>query len=127
MEKTKSLFEDLDKALKSLKEALLEMSTEMNQDATIQRFEFTFELSWKLMQSILKENGIDSYGIKTTIREAARFGIVEDPLPWFDFLEERNLTTHTYDQVEARKVYVKIKDFPALVENLLKLSNSHIE
>jgi len=45
--------------------------------------------------------------------------LVEDPLPWFSFLEARNLTAHTYNEEEARKIYTKIKDFPALVDSLL--------
>jgi len=119
MTKTESLKEDLTKALKALKEALAEEPTVLNQDATIQRFEFTFELSWKLMQEVLRENRIDTYGVRGVFREAARLELVEDPLPWFSFLEARNLTAHTYNEEEARKIYTKIKDFPALVDSLL--------
>ena len=119
MTKAISLQEDLVKANFKLEEALSAEVTELNQDATIQRFEFTFEIAWKLMNTILKENGIEAYGIKTTIREATNFGLIEDPLQWFNFLESRNLSTHTYDSEEARKIYEDLKDFPPLVKNLL--------
>lgn len=118
MTKTISLQEDLIKANKKLKEALDEEPTDLNKDASIQRFEFTFELAWKLMQEILKENRIDTYGVKGVFRESARLGLVEDPIPWFGFLESRNLTTHTYDEKESRNIYEKIKAFPALVDLL---------
>lgn len=120
MTKTNLLEKDLGNALLRLKEALQEKPIDLNKDATIQRFEFTFELAWKLMQSILKENGIETYGIKTVIREAARFGMVDDPKAWFKFLEDRNLTSHTYKEDEARSIYERIKDFPLLVVDLIE-------
>lgn len=119
MTKTVSLKEDLEKAVVQLNEAIHEKPTELNKDATIQRFEFTFELAWKLMQEILRENRIDAYGVKNVFRESARLGLIENLQSWFAFLESRNLTTHTYDQDEARKIYDKIKDFPPLVESML--------
>lgn len=119
MTKLVSLKEDLEKAVRRLKEALGEEPTELHKDATIQRFEFTFEVAWKLMQEILRENRIDAYGVKSVFRESARLGLIEDPQAWFEFLESRNLTTHTYDQDEARKIYDKIKDFPPFIETML--------
>jgi len=119
MTKTISLKQDLLKASGKLKEALSVEPTELNQDATIQRFEFTFELAWKLMQEILKENRIDVYGVKSVFRESANLGLIENPVIWFEFLEARNLSTHTYDFDEARSIYIKIKDFPQLIDSFL--------
>lgn len=126
MTKAISLHGDLIKANERLKEALAEEPTDLNKDATIQRFEFTFELAWKLMQEILKEERIDVYGVKSVFRESARLGLVEGPVVWFDFLESRNLTAHTYDQDEAREIYEKIKDFPPVVESLIEKSKEMI-
>lgn len=119
MTKTTSLKEDLEKAVKRLKEALSEEPTDLYKDATIQRFEFTFDLAWKLMQEILRENRIDAYGVKNVFRESARLGLIDNLESWFEFLESRNLTTHTYDQDEARSIYSKVKDFPPLIETML--------
>lgn len=47
MTKIESIKTDLKNANIKLLEALQADPTELNQDATIQRFEFTFELSWK--------------------------------------------------------------------------------
>ncbi len=119
MEKTQELIKDLARAVERLGEALLLPPEIINQDATIQRFEFTFELSWKTMQAILRDKVVDAYGIRTVIREAARIGIIDDPVVWFKFLEHRNISTHTYKEDEVRSIYKDIKDFPPLVKSLL--------
>lgn len=121
MTKGQSLNEELSRALARLKEALgLPSEDIINQDASIQRFEFTFELSWKLMQEVLIENRVDtSRGVKTIIRDSANLGIIDDPEAWFKFLEDRNITAHTYKESEVRSIYKDIKDFPPLVQNLL--------
>ena len=121
MTKRESINNDLIEAIERLKEALLLPSENtINQDATIQRFEFTFELSWKLMQEVLIENRVDtSRGVKTIIRDSANLGIIDSPENWFKFLEDRNITAHTYKESEVRSIYKDVKDFPPLVQNLL--------
>ena len=128
MTKSQSIYEDLVNASARLKEALLLPSENIiNQDATIQRFEFTFELAWKLMQEVLIENRVNtSRGVKTIIRDSANLGIVDDPSAWIKFLEDRNLTAHTYKEDEARSIYKDIKDFPVLVDNLVQKAKDFI-
>lgn len=120
MTKVQSLFADLKKATGKLKQAAKLAYSEINRDATIKRFEFCFELSWKLMQAILQENGIEAYGPKGSIREAAKLGLINNPKTWLDFLKARNLTTHTYEEDIAKKVYKKAKSFSQVSETLLK-------
>lgn len=38
-------------------------------DATIQRFEFCFELAWKLMKTVLEYEGIEANSPRSCIRE----------------------------------------------------------
>jgi len=118
--RTKQLFTQLQKALNKLQEAGQSPATELNRDATIQRFEFTFELAWKLMQLVLKDNGIDSYGPKNTFREAAKLGLIDNPESWFVFLQNRNLTTHKYDEKTAEKIYNSAKEFVKTVSKFIK-------
>ena len=104
MTKLQAQYGDLQKAFGRLKEAIiLPRDVTINQDATIQRFEFTFELAWKLMQSIVVENNVNIYGVKTVIREAAKLDLIDDPTKWFEFLENRNLSVHTYKEEIAQK------------------------
>lgn len=88
-----------DNALKKLKEALL-LNTETNSiviDATIKRFEFTFEMAWKLMKLFLKYLGEECLSPRKCIKICYREGIINDEGGWLNLLEARNLTSHTYN------------------------------
>jgi len=126
MTKLQAIYKDLQKAFGRLEETLTWKPTIPNQDATIQRFEFTFELAWKLMNIILRENGIEAYGPKNTFREAAKLRLIDNPKIWFDFLKQRNLTVHTYKEEIARKVYKKAKEFIPYVKNLIKKASTYL-
>lgn len=128
MTKLQAQYNDLQKALGRLKEAAtLPGEVTIHQDATIQRFEFTFEAAWKLMQSIEKENDINMYGVKTIIREAAKLDLIDDPQKWFEFLDNRNLTVHTYKEETAQKVYQSAKEFIPYVEKLLGFVKDYLD
>ncbi len=114
------LIKNLKKANSRLKEATKAPPTQLNKDATLQRFEFTFELSWKTIQAYMRDQGLDCLSPKSCIREAARLGLIENPKTWLEFLEARNLIAHTYNQRVANKIYKKALKFPQEVENLLK-------
>ena len=77
-------------------------------DACIQRFEYCIEMSWKLSMKVL---GSTTAAAKPAIREMARNGIIHNPEIWFEFLEARNETSHSYDEVIAQKVFEKVQTF----------------
>lgn len=108
--------EELEKAVKTLDEVLLMEFSTVVRDATIQRFEFCMELSWKTSK---KSMGTTTSAPKQVIREMAQAGLIDDVEKWFEALEARNLSSHTYDQVLAQKVYEAIKRFSPEFHNLL--------
>ena len=118
---------NLIKALKKLEEVLKQPETEITRDAAIQRFEFTFEMSWKVMQSIAKTNKPKLYGVKAIIREAAALSLIDNPELWLKFLEDRNLTVHTYKEDLAKEIFSRIKKFPVLVAKFLEAAKTHID
>ena len=79
-------------------------------DATIQRFEFCFELAWKLMKAVLEYEGIEVSSPRSSIREGWKSGLIVDAETWLDMQEKRNLFTHTYDEFTALEVYRQIKE-----------------
>ncbi len=118
-EKIQSLRDDLKKAMDRLHEALVLSRTDINRDATIQRFEFCFELAWKLLQTGVRYKGLEAYGPRDSIRLGAEMGLVENPDAWLAVLEARNLTTHMYDMALANLVYDQAKNLPPLLTKLL--------
>lgn len=118
--KLQSAFTDFQKGLLRLKEVLKMPDSQINQDASIQRFEFTFELAWKLMKAVAEflGKGELAHNPRNAIRYAAQEGVISNPQTWFDFLEERNTTSHLYSQEAAKKIYRQIKKFPKVCDEL---------
>lgn len=113
--------EQLSKAMATLSEALEMEPTQINKDGTIQRFEYTFKLCWKIMQSVVKSGGIlDVNSPRESIRLAAQSGIIENVEIWLDFLDARNQASHVYDQAAADAVYETVKKFLPEAEKLVQ-------
>jgi nucleotidyltransferase substrate binding protein (TIGR01987 family) len=110
--------EKFDTALKKLEKALKQPeSSELSIDGTIQRFEFSFELGWKALKETLSlSKGIDPKFPKPIFQEAFRAGWIHDEQLWLDMLNDRNNTSHTYDEKLALAIYRRIRDryFPEL-------------
>ncbi len=122
MTKLERLTKSLKKANERLEEATKAEPTRMNKDATIQRFEFTFELAWKTIQEYSKSHGIDCKSPRNCIREAGRLDLIEDVKGierWFDFLDNRNLISHSYNEELADRIYKKAVEFSKEVSILI--------
>ena len=71
MEKLKRKLEDAKRALSTLEEVLGLEYSKIVRDATIQRFEYTFEATWKLLKEFLQyREGIVCNSPKSCFREA---------------------------------------------------------
>jgi nucleotidyltransferase substrate binding protein (TIGR01987 family) len=94
------------KAVDSLRDALAQPKNPYTRDATIQRFEYTFELSWKALRRYLAaEAAVDVFNLKELFRQAGRQGIIASVESWFAYLKGRNLTSHTYNEKTAEETY----------------------
>jgi nucleotidyltransferase substrate binding protein (TIGR01987 family) len=121
MEKLKRKLEESEKALYSLSEILSKDFTEIVRDATIQRFEYTFEVVWKLLKEYLYYvEGINCNSPKKCFREAFSIGLLNETetLSFFEMTDDRNLTSHTYDVGLADRLYNKIKSHYQLMKSL---------
>ena len=121
-------FSPLEKALYSLQRGLVRAHAEPNdeelRDACIQRFEYTFELCWKMLKRQLEEElpnpaEVDSYSFRQLIRTAAERGLLNDVEAWFDYRERRNITSHTYDEEKAARVFSALQAFSGHADDLL--------
>lgn len=91
----------------------------------VQNFEVAYEQCWKFIQRWIRNNrtpeDADYYRTrKELFRMAARYGLISDPLPWFEFGDARNLAAHTYDAAQATAAYEAARRFHAHAEELLK-------
>jgi nucleotidyltransferase substrate binding protein (TIGR01987 family) len=78
MEITAISLEPLQRALQSLEEALAQPKNEFTRDASIQRFEYTFELCWKVLKRYIEAvAGLQEYNIKDLFRAAGKLGLIE--------------------------------------------------
>ncbi|MDQ6955484.1 MAG: nucleotidyltransferase substrate binding protein [Mariprofundaceae bacterium] len=118
----------LQKALKSLLFAIerteREAEDDMLRDSVIQRFEYTYELCWKMLKRRLEMDApsaeaIDAMSYREMIREGAERGLIDEPVVWFDYRQKRNLTTHTYNANVAQEVYQSAVAFANHAQKLL--------
>jgi nucleotidyltransferase substrate binding protein (TIGR01987 family) len=93
-------------------------------DSCIHRFEYTYELAWQLIQRWIREN-IDHeaaqvcYTRRELFRHAARAGLIEDPLVWFEFHKARKISAHVHDENQAKFVVIQISLFVFAAEKLI--------
>lgn len=113
MSKTGIKFEKFCKAFIKLEKIHLKpaLDDDINIDATIQRFEFTFELAWKFLKDYFSEKGVILNFPKEVIQEAFAVGLIDNEDLWVQMLSDRNMTSHTYDEKLANEIYQRIKKY----------------
>ena len=106
-------FTNFSRAYPLLREALEDGVQSLNQlerEGVIQRFEFTFELSWNLLKDKLEHDGIilPTVTPRAVIRQAFQSKLIDDCETWLDMLVDRNLMSHTYDFEKFQAVILRI-------------------
>lgn len=118
------ILQPFDKALKSLALALAQPKNEFIRDAVIQRFEYSYELAWKMLRRFLVADvGAETLAPlsrKDLFRMAADKRLIADPIAWFAYHHARNSTSHTYDEVVANEVYEVSQKFLLDAQTLLQ-------
>lgn len=99
----------------------------LEQQGTIQAFEFTYELAWNTLKDYLVWQGIQGIvGSRDAIREAFSKSLISDGQIWMEMLTDRNRTAHTYNEETAKAILENIKQryivcFNALEQTMNKL------
>lgn len=118
---------NFEKALNRLQEGiqLYDGINNLARDGLIQRFEFTFELAWKTMQSCFEKEGLFRLNSpKTVLREAFSAGLINDEKLWLSMLMDRN-STQIYNEQLANQICNNVESkysgtFEELVHKLRK-------
>lgn len=88
-----------------------EKLNELEEQGLIKAFEYTYELSWKTLQDLLKDKGYsDVVGPRPVIEQSFQDGYILDGKGWMKMHKGRNLTSHTYDEDTAREIVEDIRD-----------------
>ncbi|OGI20751.1 MAG: nucleotidyltransferase [Candidatus Melainabacteria bacterium RIFCSPHIGHO2_02_FULL_34_12] len=122
MEKLEVKYNSANKALTSLKEILKEPFSVYIRDATIQRFEYTFEAFWKFVREYLKvKEGITSNSPKSCFKELFTLNITseEETVKLQEMTDDRNETSHAYREEVAKKIFSRVKEYALLMEKVL--------
>lgn len=118
----------LNQVLQSLEKAIIrskqEIDDDMIRDSVIQRFEYSYELCWKMLKRQLEKDAanpaaIDAMSYKELIREGAEKGLIRNPEAWFEYRNQRNITSHTYNEKKAISVHQAAIRFLPDAQNLL--------
>lgn len=113
-------FQNFEKSMKHLKEGIDTGNPDLIQKAgSIQFFEMSFELAWNLLKDYLEEQGFSDVRYpRAAIKKAFETGLIEDGHSWLQMLEDRNHTSHIYDEIMADEIGLLIKDkyYPLLNE-----------
>ncbi len=98
-------------------------------DATIQRFEFTFELFWKTFNLFFETKGITpEFGSpKDILRIAYKQKLISDEHTLLSMLKDRNLSSHTYNEELADEIYARIQTYVPLLSDSFNILKTTIE
>lgn len=120
----------LQSALASLRRGLTRWQSSGSQDeelrdACIQRFEYTFELCWKMLARRLERDlpdahSVDGMSFRELMRTGGERGMVRDVDAWMVFRDKRNTTSHTYNASKAAEVAGILVEFAEHAQALLE-------
>ncbi len=117
----KQRLQNFDKAMSNLSAALALPHPDMFQKAgLIQFFEMSFELAWKTLKDHLEAEGhLEVSSPRAALKKGFETGLILDGHAWLKALEDRNLTSHVYDEATADQVLLLIRDrYAALLSQL---------
>lgn len=91
-------------------------------DGVIQRFEFTTELAWKTLREYLIDQGyVELNSPKSVLNQSFVIGLFSDERVWLNIINDRNMTSHIYDEKTADEIFQRIKN--QYVEEFEKLKS----
>jgi len=134
LKKLKRNLENTKKALISLENILEQIHSknrddndyEIYRDSAIKRFEYTIEVSRKLMSYYLEYIDKKVNGQKLVLKKAFEFDLIDDKI-WFSMIDDGNLTTHEYSEEIAiillNDIFIyaqKLREFYEVIDELIE-------
>jgi nucleotidyltransferase substrate binding protein (TIGR01987 family) len=126
-------YKTLDRGIKKLKSSIGsdQDTIETNRDSMIKRFEYCYDLTWKYLKQYLDTvHGIEVSSPKKIYLECFSQNIItqDEVNQLLGAVDDRNMTSHTYDEEYAQEISERIfNHFPlmnALVTRIIPPSNT---
>lgn len=94
--------------------------SDLEMEELVQRFEYTFELAWKVLQDLMKYRGYEFVqGPNGTLAQAFEDGMISDHDGWRQMARARITTAHTYNEEEVKEVAYDIySKYASLLKDL---------
>ncbi|TPE45070.1 nucleotidyltransferase [Maribrevibacterium harenarium] len=107
-------FRNFQRAYLLLQEAMEiphEQLSQLEKEGIIQRFEYSFELAWKVLKDKMEWDGLELNQIspKAVVRQAYAAKYIADAEVWLRMIGDRNLMSHTYDFTKFEAVIESIR------------------
>lgn len=118
MDRLKQRLEIASRALSTLEQLDGHEPGKILRDASIQRFEYSFEATWKAAQAVLLDRfGVQAGSPKPIIRASFANGLfTEDETRLaLAMVDHRNLTSHTYNESLADEIFAALPDYRRLM------------
>jgi nucleotidyltransferase substrate binding protein (TIGR01987 family) len=106
------------RALATLDELAVEPPGKIVRDAAIQRFEYSFEATWKAAQAVLRERlGVELASPKPVVRACFENNVLSENEARLALVmvDHRNLTAHTYNESLADEIFAAIPGYRQLL------------
>src|SRR3989338_1436819 len=107
----KQRFQNFEKALKEMEEAVrVKKPSKLEKAGIIQFFEMSMELAWKTLKDYLEDQGKVLHSPKDILKQDFQDELIVEGALWLKALEDRNLSTHLYDEETANKLDQAIRE-----------------
>ena len=75
-------------------------------------------MAWKVLKRYLNFFGIEANNPRSVFQEAYAQSIISDENIWLDMIEQRNLSSHIYDEYEIKEILDKKDDYKIAFQKL---------
>ena len=94
--------------------------SDRDRDSAILRFGLAYEVAWKHLQVLAREQGLESAGPRQAFENAFRLGWIEDEVIWRDVLTARNQAVHVYREAWAQALAERLPGLHVAFARLLE-------
>lgn len=107
------------RAIVRLEEVLDLDKTDVTRDSAIKRFEICFDLAWKSIKNYARNEGVECNSPRMCFKTAFKLNLIDYDEKWLKSIEDRNTTSHLYNEKLADQVYQRLPEYRSLFKSLL--------